>query len=170
MIDYIRRGTVAAAAILDFAAPRTFGARLFATCTVAVLLLPHCAVADSPACRRVCTLKGETRPDISCRETTEALLLGLGGASRAQVIAAMGTKGSDFEGDGLHFLSLYGKGECGFSGYVNVKFDETGHASLVIGNIDQAGGQTNMYFIWNSEKAFLCSDFPGSTNRCYDKK
>jgi hypothetical protein len=133
-----------------------------------VATLSTAAHAENSKCWGLGT-DDKSRPDISCRELTEAFLLSMRGATRTQVLAAMNAGGRPVDG-GLHFISNYGMGSRGFSGDANFRFDGNDRVNLITGSIDQAGGASNMEFIWNAEKGFLCSDLPGSRARCNSAK
>jgi hypothetical protein len=107
------------------------------------------------------------RQDISCRALTEEFLLSLRGATRTEVVAAMGVEGralSESEKDILHFISNFARGEREGSGIINFKFDASGHVAVIFGYIDRSG--TDYQFIWNADLLpFGCSDLPNTRMR-----
>jgi hypothetical protein len=132
----------------------------------APVLLPRAAIAAGNA---QCW-GDDSRQDISCRALTENFLLSMRGATRDEIIKAMGVTGREVE-LGLHFISNYSKGEREGSGIVNFSFDGTGHVSVITADVDHAGSKgPSMEFIWNASTSPLpfCSDFPGSRSRCDD--
>jgi hypothetical protein len=131
----------------------------------AALLCIACAVslpghANNAACWGM-DKDDPSRPDISCTKLTERLLLSLRGASRAEVEKTMNAPGIT-RGDGrLHYLS----NATTYSGDVDVTF-KNGRAIIVYGVVQPTDTSKNLEFIWNGEDTSLCSDVPGSRNRC----
>jgi hypothetical protein len=89
-----------------------------------------------------------SHPELSCTPLTQSLLTSLEGATRAQVVAAMGAPGLPDAGRVLRFESNYAFRRRGYSGAVVYTFTRDG-----------------MKFIWNAAVPG-CSDFPGSIQRC----
>ena len=111
-------------------------------------------------------LEALDRQDISCRALTEKFLLSMEGATREEVIEAMGVKGRDaYEGKALHFISNYSMGEAWGSGVVNFTFDEDGKASIIEADIDApaSSGLPHVDFLWNRDLQYICSGLPGSS-------
>ena len=108
----------------------------------------------------------KTLPDIACRELTEPFLRSMIGVTRAQVLAAMNAPGRTDSAGSLHFISNYGMGARGFSGFVNFGFDANDKVLLITAVVDRAGGPSNMQFVWNGGNGYLCSNFPHSQKRC----
>lgn len=103
-----------------------------------------------------------SRPDISCVRLTERLLLSLRGASRAEVEKTMNAPGVMRSEGTLHYLSM----ATTYDGFVNVTF-KNGRAVIVEGLVSlPTDPNGHIDFLWNGERAFLCSDFPGSRNQC----
>jgi hypothetical protein len=100
----------------------------------------------------------KTRPDFTCVPITNALLVSLEGATKADVTKAMKAIGRPVE-IGLHFNSVADR----YSGDVNLKF-EGDRVVLVTALVD--GGGKLMSFTWNPEYNGTahcpCSDLPGS--------
>jgi hypothetical protein len=111
-----------------------------------------------------------TRQDITCTQLSERLLLSLRGLNLAGVRKAMGVDGRQLPNNGVRFLSNYSKGQKTGGGSVNVTFDND-RVVIISAEIDfgytgdGAPQPRSMEFLWN-EQGFLCSDFPGSKNRC----
>ncbi len=62
----------------------------------------------------------------------------------------------------IRFLSNYSKGQRTRSGAVNFRFDQSGRADIIYGDIDDPAG--HFYdFMWNAELLpFGCSDLPNT--------
>ena len=108
------------------------------------------------------------RNDITCRSLTEALLVGLEGATPDQVVEAMGVTGRPVP-DGLHFLSN-NLDRGGYNGDINFKFTD-GRVDVIFGFVNQNtldGDGPKVEFIWNAHMRG-CSDFPGSNLRCNEQ-
>jgi len=110
-----------------------------------------------------------SRQDISCRPLTESFLLSMRGATKPEVVKAMGGEGREVEGAGLHFISNYSRGERWGSGIVHFKFDSEGHASVIFANLDRPIAEREneetaiIWFIWNAElEPNGCSDLPNT--------
>lgn len=108
--------------------------------------------------------------DWTCVSFSEPFLRGLEGASRADVLEALGTAGRPNDDGGLHFTSNALGGRA-FGGNLNVTFNGSGRvrviSALVSRPIDGAEGR-DVEFIWNADGRG-CSDFPRSLLRCNDE-
>lgn len=110
-----------------------------------------------------------SRQDISCRALTESFLLSMPGATKSEVVKAMGGEGREVEGAGLHFISNYSRGERWGSGIVNFIFNSEGHASVIFANLDRPIAEREneetgiLWFVWNAElEPNGCSDLPNT--------
>jgi hypothetical protein len=106
-----------------------------------------------------------SHPELSCAPLTQAFLVGLEGASRKQVVAAMGAPGSPDAGGILRFESNYAFRRRGYSGAVVVTFGPDGRVKVIDAAVDAPHHKYGMKFVWNAEEPG-CSDFPGSIQRC----
>jgi hypothetical protein len=105
----------------------------------------------------------ETRQDLSCRALTDNFLMGMRGATKAEVVKAMNVSGREMDKGRLHFISNYSRGERWGSGVANFVFDQTGRVSIIFANIDGPDG-THVDFIWNRDLLPAgCSDLPGTS-------
>jgi hypothetical protein len=138
--------------------------KTLASAIIVVALSPSVVWANNAACWG----HGQDDPDrydISCTNLTERFLLSMVGATRSQVLKAMGAKGRQTGEDTLHFISNAGYGE-GWDGPINFRFKDDAVVEIM-GSIDGPGGHPdNMEFVWNADKGVVCSDFPGSDKRC----
>ncbi len=106
-----------------------------------------------------------TRPDISCVPLTEALLIGLEGATRPQVQSLMGAAGAPDADGTLRFESNYAFRTRGDVGFVDVKFGGDGRVTFVDAAVEAPHDGQGIRFVWNAAVAG-CSDFADSMQRC----
>jgi len=126
------------------------------------------AYADTSACWWMAN--DPSHPELSCTPLTQALLTSLEGASREQVVAAMGAPGSPDAGHVLRFESNYAFRRRGYSGAVEFTFTPDGHVEFIDAAVDAPHHHRfGMKFIWNASVPG-CSDFPGSIQRCDNLK
>jgi hypothetical protein len=131
---------------------------------VFVVALSHSAHADNAACWGG-GQDDRDRPDITCVPLTEALLIGLEGATRAEVVAAMNAPGSPSDNGSLRFESNYAFRTKGDVGFVDVKFGLDGRVDVIDAAIEAPHHGQGIRFDWNASVAG-CSDFPDSIQRC----
>jgi hypothetical protein len=105
------------------------------------------------------------RPDISCTELTEGLLLSLEGATKAEVLRAMNAPGVPDNGGVLHFVSNYAWRQRSGVGVVDFHFGPDGQVEVINATVDASSGKKGMRFVWNATLG-SCSDFSGSIQRC----
>jgi hypothetical protein len=105
------------------------------------------------------------RPDISCTELTERLLLSLERATKAEVLLAMNAPGVPDNGGVLHFVSNYALRQRSGAGVVDFHFGPDGRVEVISATVDAPSGKEGMRFVWNATLG-SCSDFPGSIQRC----
>jgi hypothetical protein len=124
-----------------------------------VAMLGGPAHADNSACWGG-GKDGPGRPDISCTQLTEQLLVSPEGATLAQVVEAMNAPGLPEDGGVPHFVSNYALRQRGDVGVVDFRF---GHARVeaISALLDGRHGQRAMRFAWNISEPG-CSDFPAA--------
>ena len=137
--------------------------RLRLAAAVIVLLAMPPAYADTSQCWGMAD--DASHPEISCTPLTQDLLTKLEGASRAQVIQAMGAPGALDDGGALSFESNYRFGKHGYSGSVSFTFNPNGRVGVIVAAIDAPHHRRGVKYVWNAEMPG-CSDFPGSIQRC----
>ena len=128
-----------------------------------VALLAAPADAESPACWWMAN--DPSHPELSCTPLTQDLLTSLEGASRKQVVQAMGVSGVLDEGDTLRFESNYAFRRRGYSGEVAFTFSADDRVDVIIAEVDAPHHSRGIRFVWNANVAG-CSDFRGSIQRC----
>jgi hypothetical protein len=106
-----------------------------------------------------------SHPELSCTKLAAAALLGLEGASKAQVVKAMGAPGLPDSGGVLRFESNYAFRRRGYSGAVAFTFSPDGRVDVIDAAVDAPHQKYGMKFVWNADVPG-CSDFPGSIQRC----
>jgi hypothetical protein len=131
--------------------------------TLFVALMSAPAYADTSACWWMAD--DPSHPELTCAPLTESLLTSLEGATRAQVVAAMGAPGLPDAGRVLRFESNYAFRRHGYSGAVVFTFTRDGHVEVIDAAVDAPRHRFGMKFIWNAAVPG-CSDFPGSIQRC----
>jgi hypothetical protein len=109
------------------------------------------------------------RPDISCTELAEELLINLEGANLARVVGAMNAPGLPDDDGVLHYVSNYSLRQRAGAGVVDLRFGHDGKVEVINAVIDNGHGQTGIRFVWNGTLG-SCSDFPGSIQRCDNRK
>jgi hypothetical protein len=109
------------------------------------------------------------RPDISCTQLTEQLLVSLEGATLVQVVEAMNAPGLPDDGGVLHFVSNYALRERGGVGVVDFRFGTDRRVEAINALVEGQHGQRATRFVWNVVEAG-CSDFPGSIQRCDNRE
>ena len=107
----------------------------------------------------------DARQDISCQALTERFLLGMGGATKDEVIKAMGVHGRIDQDDRLHFVSNYARGERGATGDVNFTFKD-GQVAIISAFIDTTSGEPRE-FLWNADlQPVACFDGSPTLQPC----
>ena len=148
-------------------ARRTLAARLklahswLVALAVALVAVP--AYADISQCWGMAD--DPSHPEMSCVPLTQGLLTSLEGASRAQVVKAMGASGVLDDGDALSFESNFAFRRRGYSGAVVFTFNQSGNVDAISAAVDAPHHRRGIKFVWNAEMPG-CSDFPGSIQRC----
>jgi hypothetical protein len=110
-----------------------------------------------------------SHPELSCARLTPKLLMSLEGATKAQVVKAMGAPGSPDSDGILRFESNYAFRRRGYSGAVTFTFRRDGAVDVINAAVDAPHQKAGMKFVWNAEVPG-CSDFPGSIQRCDNKQ
>jgi hypothetical protein len=133
-----------------------------------VAMLGGSAHADNSACWGGGTDE-PGRPDISCTQLTEQLLVSLEGATLVQVVEAMNAPGLPDDGGVLHFVSNYALRQRGGVGFVDFRFGHARRVEAISALLDGLHGQRATRFVWNVAEPG-CSDFPGSIQRCDNRE
>ena len=128
-----------------------------------VASMPNASAAGNAEC-----WGNEKDRDISCHALTEKFLMSMRGATRADVVKAMGVEGIEIkQGNGLtrlHFVSNYSRGKQWGSGDLNYSFDESGKVVIITASLTRPMAALNYDFLWNA--ALLpwgCSNLPSSS-------